>query len=196
MKGFVCFSFGRHSAAFRWTAVLIVLFGISTRALCGDIYAAVKADDADAVDALLKENPGLVASTNYYANDLGWTPLHVAAIFDRKEVVKVLLANKANIEAKDRLGHTPLEQGAMRGSKAVVALLLANKANINARDISKDTPLMVAAVNNQKEIVELLLSKGADINARNVAGWTALRFAIERGNKEVADMLREHASSE
>ena len=44
-------------------------------------------------------------------------------------MVELLLANKADINAKDKGGTTPLRVAAFAGHKDVVALLLANKAD-------------------------------------------------------------------
>jgi ankyrin repeat protein len=65
-----------------------------------EIHEAAKAGDLKKVKVLLKGNPELVFSKDKHAS----TPLHKAAFFDRKEVAKVLLANKAEVTAKDGLG--------------------------------------------------------------------------------------------
>jgi ankyrin repeat protein len=177
-------------------AVVLLALGWSNFALCDEIHDAAMAGDVGKVEALLKHDPDLVFSTNYGANNKGWTPLHVAALFDRTNVAKVLLANKADVDAKDSDAHTPLHMAAGKGKEDFVALLIANKADINAKDIMKGTPLIVAADNNRKEVVELLLANKVEVNARNIEGWTALRFAEERGHKEVADALRAHGANE
>ena len=39
----------------------------------------------------------------------GWTPLHHAALRDHKEIIKLLLSNGANVNAKTSEGLTPLD---------------------------------------------------------------------------------------
>ena len=51
-----------------------------------------------------------------------------------KDVAELLLANKAEVNAKDNNGWTPLHLAAPKGHKDVAELLLANKAEVNAKD--------------------------------------------------------------
>ena len=61
------------------------------------------------------------------------TPLHCAAAEGHKDVAELLLANKAEVNAKDNNGGTPLHDAAVKGHKDVAELLLANKAEVNAK---------------------------------------------------------------
>jgi hypothetical protein len=70
-----------------------------------DIHQAAQDGNLEKVTALLKENPGCVSATD----EEGRTPLHVAALFRRVEVIKLLLASNADVNAKDNDGHTPLQ---------------------------------------------------------------------------------------
>jgi ankyrin repeat protein len=60
------------------------------------------------------------------------------------EVVKLLLANKADVNVRDRHGDTPLHYAAATGDIQLVRLLLASKAEINAMDRDGSTPLHLA----------------------------------------------------
>jgi len=53
----------------------------------------------------------------------GWTPLHWAALEGHKGMAELLLANKADVNAKDNKGYTPLYYAADKGHKDVVDLL-------------------------------------------------------------------------
>ncbi len=86
------------------------------------------------------------------------TPLHLAAEKGFKDVTELLLANKADVNAKNNLGWTPLHFAAREGSTNVVELLLANKADINAQDNNGRTPLQFAE--GHKDIVKLLRQNG------------------------------------
>jgi hypothetical protein len=85
----------------------------STPIFCGEIHDAVEAGDLAKIKALLKENPKLVLSKD--AN--GWTPLHRAAWNGHMDVAKLLLANKADSNAKDNCGETPLHLAAPKDFK-------------------------------------------------------------------------------
>ena len=45
-------------------------------------------------------------------NDYGSTPLHRPAFSGHKEIVELLIANGADLNAKDVNGHTPLDEAA------------------------------------------------------------------------------------
>lgn len=129
--------------------------------------------DLRAVRALLAVNPDLV----FNKVDHGMTPLHDAAYGGRKEVADFLLANKAEVDAKDIIVQTPLhwavEHSDGRPSyKATAESLLANKAEVNARDALGRTPLHYAALHGDKGLAELPLANRADVNAKDNGGFT------------------------
>lgn len=139
-------------------------FGIHDVAACGEIGK---------VNALLAENPGLASKVDSDGN----TPLHGAARNDHKDVVKVLLAHGAEVNAKDNEGATPLHLAAGRGNKDVAELLLANKAEVNAKRRGDATPLHNAASGGHKDVMRLLLAHEADVNATTWGGDTPLHYA-------------------
>jgi len=72
---------------------------------------------------------------------------------------RILVANKAEINAKDNDGRTPLSIAAGNGEKEMVGLLLANKAEVDAKDKKGETPLHYAAALGGKDVAELLLGQ-------------------------------------
>lgn len=101
----------------------------ASRDLCGEIHDAAKQGDLAKIQTLLKGHPDLVFSKD----QLGYTPLYVAARYDRTDVAKLLLANGADVNsrtvAKDNADDdgmddwTPLHEAAYWGYKDVVKLL-------------------------------------------------------------------------
>lgn len=69
---------------------------------------AAKNGDLKVIKALLKRNPRLVSSRD----DRGATPLFWAAFYGHLNVVKFLVANGADVNAKDEHGETPLAAAA------------------------------------------------------------------------------------
>jgi len=91
---------------------------------------------------------------------LGTTPLGRAVLAGFKEIVELLIAKGANVNAKDNWNWTPLHS-AVYGHKDIVELLITEGANVNARDGADRTPLFYAKDEGNAEIVELLGKHGA-----------------------------------
>jgi ankyrin repeat protein len=88
-------------------------------------------------------------------SDRGATPLHFAAGEGNGDVVNLLLAKGADVNAKDAYGgRTPLYDAIRARSKDIVAQLLAHGADVNARDDRGFTPLHIRAIRGDKEQVE------------------------------------------
>ena len=95
----------------------------------------------------------------------GLTPLHVAAGSGQKEIAELLIAEGADVNAKDtKFGGTPLYFAANGGHKEIAELLIANGADVNAKSESKNglfkgrTPLDSAEYN--PETADLLRKHG------------------------------------
>jgi len=70
-------------------------------------------------------------------NRLGWTPLHYAASTGKLETARMLIANKAIIDAPAPDGTTPLMMAAHSGSEAMVRLLLDHRAEVTTQNLQK-----------------------------------------------------------
>ena len=158
-------------------------------------HGAVQSCDLQTVKALLADNPDLVSSKDGKSgykplHKCGWTALHTAAANGYKDIVELLLAHKAEVNARDQLGQTPLHVSALRlGNECVVELLLASHADINARDTDRWTPLHTAAYGGVAKVAEMLLARRAKVNARDRERKTALHLAAQIDFKEVPELL-------
>ena len=103
----------------------------------------------------------------------------------RKEILELLIAKGADVNAKRDDGETPLHQAAfLMVAKEIIELLINKGADVNAKSDDGWTPLHVAASNEGlKEIVELLIDKGSDVSAKSDRGWTPLHYAAEGHRK-------------
>ena len=133
----------------------ICILAWSGLAFCGEIHDAAKNGDLEKVRALLKANPDLANSKD----DTGETPLHFATGKGSKEIVELLLTNKADVNVKDKAGETPLHYAAY-GGKEVAEILLAHKADVNAKDDTGNTPLQLATMMDRKDVADLLRQHG------------------------------------
>ena len=93
-------------------------------------------------------------------NDDGWTPLHKAAYEGYREIVELLIAKGADVNAKNKRGMTPLHLAAEYGRNQVVELLIAKGADVNAEDEDGETPLNRAIKVKQTDLADLLRKHG------------------------------------
>ena len=74
----------------------------------------------------------------------GWTSLHLAACLGQMKAIQDLIANKADIEAKNKHGWTPLHVAAFVGQIEAVQLLLNHQAPVDVIDYKGRTPYDIA----------------------------------------------------
>jgi ankyrin repeat protein len=99
------------------------------------------------------------------AGDLtsGRRALHEAAENGCYDVVKLLLAMGAELDATDRWSLTPLHRAAFQGECLLVELLLSHGANIDAKIMDGQTALHLACENGQVDTVRLLIKRGINV---------------------------------
>ena len=115
--------------------------------------------------------------------------LHVAAIENDMEAARWLIANGAEVNAKNKAGSTPLHGAARENAVAVAELLIAKGAEVNAKNNDGWTLLHRAAGNNATEVAELLIAKGAEVNAKDDKDRTPLHVAAYWNWAAVAKVL-------
>ncbi|XP_019861852.1 PREDICTED: arf-GAP with coiled-coil, ANK repeat and PH domain-containing protein 2-like, partial [Amphimedon queenslandica] len=91
-------------------------------------------------------------------DDLNYTPLHIAACFNKLEAdsVQFLIRNNANIESRDTSGFTPLMRAAVNGSSQSLIILLQNGANATAINNDGKTALDRAELHGHTVVVHKL----------------------------------------
>jgi ankyrin repeat protein len=163
---------------------LWLALGTSVWAKSGDIHKAVANGDLNKVVALLNGHPELVESRN----SLGLTPLHVAVMHHQVEAAALLLANGADVNARDPHQQTPLLLAMFTyNHDKMMRLLLAKGADVNLSDSGNMTPVFYAVQQGQIDDVKLLIANDANINF--VAGMTPLVSAVMKSNVELVELL-------
>ncbi|NOY41481.1 MAG: hypothetical protein GXP26_06555 [Planctomycetes bacterium] len=100
------------------------------------------------------------------------TPLQYAASFGRLDMVRLLLKNKATVDAFDLAGRTPLMWAASKDRTNIVEMLLDSGADLHHMSRKKWTALHFAADKGQFEAAQLLLDRGASLSAKTADGKT------------------------
>ena len=122
-------------------------------------------------------------------DEVGWTPLHSAALNNAIETAKLLIDAGADVKAKDDYGQTPLHHASRWNSIETAKLLLERGADVGAKNIWGQTPLHLATRMNAIETAKLLLDAGADVDAKTDSGWTPLDTAY---SYEMKDLFKKY----
>ncbi len=167
------------------------LFAIQEPPELAGFHQAAQVGDLAKVKMLLASNPDLVFTKN--KKELNATALHGAVMNGHKEVVELLLASGAEVNATiKKQGLTPLHFAVVRRQMDVIKLLLVHEAEINAKDSDGQTPLHVAAANGFKEEAELLLAHGAEVHATTNTGKTPFNYAMHYHHWEIIELLKQN----
>ncbi|KAJ9591792.1 hypothetical protein L9F63_001609, partial [Diploptera punctata] len=120
------------------------------------------------------------------------SPLMKAAEFAHFEVVKFLIDQGSEVNARNKDGYTALSLAARTGEPNVVELLLQNGADVNTSGgWYNRTPLMLSAEYGHHKVANLLIDHGTAINARDEGGYTALSIAARKGRVKIVQLLLE-----
>ncbi|KAA8914166.1 ankyrin repeat-containing domain protein, partial [Sphaerosporella brunnea] len=121
--------------------------------------------------------------------DVGWTPLHCAAVKGHDVVAMLLIDNGAAVCTTAEDESTPLHWAAYAGHATMRELLIENGAVVCAARDDGETPLHCAASESHPVVCELLISKGANVSAVTTIGHTPLFSAAWLEDEEVARTL-------
>ncbi len=114
----------------------------------------------------------------------GNTQLHNAIQDNESEVIDILIANGAQVNAKNNNDNTPLHYAGK--SQEITALLINKGADVNAKNNQGITPLHNV---RQAEVATILIAHGADINAQDKKGKTPLHYLVINDSQSAAELL-------
>ena len=131
------------------------------------------------------------------ANSAGWTPLMHASRHGHVNVVSLLLQNKADINAQNRLGASSLTLAARGGHLQTCKVLIESGIDLNPSTgigltTCEFTPLMAAAQMGQDTVVRHLMDRGFDSLYRTPStGINSLMLAALNGHMTTAQIFIE-----
>lgn len=141
------------------------------------LYYAAESGNLDVVREILRYHPDVNLSG--YG---GKTPLFAAGDYRstdkdgaRVEIVRILVAAGADVNARDKDGNTPLHETFLTD---VEEELIQLGADVNARNNDGETPIFTTV---DDAAIPLLIRHGADLTIRNNEGQTVLDAASAKG---------------
>lgn len=133
---------------------------------------------------------------HFEPNEEKLTPLHVACIYSKFDVVMACIEDSMEINASDIFNCTPLHYS-VQGNQSleVVKLLLENgaKLDIKAGEDLTTTVLHMSVRAGNITVTEMLLQK-IDVNERDRIKSTALHYAAESGYLQMVELLLDNGA--
>ncbi|KAA3680817.1 transient receptor potential cation channel subfamily A member 1 [Paragonimus westermani] len=150
-------------------------------------YACIK-DDLECVQLLFNAKPELRSTVLRMPNKNGYTPLHLAAVYNHEKMICYLVEQGSPLEMTDRNGWTPLLLAAIKGAFQACVQLLRLGANPNAHDLTNRNLVhllmlfrgpgvrTVLPEMNNNELFKRL------VNEKDNYGSTPLHYSTQMGN--------------
>ena len=122
------------------------------------------------------------------------TPLFYAAVSGDKELLKKIIINGADVNARDIDGDNVLLElifkgkGQTKDDLDIFKILLGSGANINSRNRYDQTPVAHAIMKNLNDLVDLLFTQKIE-NIHGNDGYTLLHYAADNNNLHAIKLI-------
>ncbi len=131
-------------------------------------------------------------------NQLGLTPMHLAAQSGNLELVSLFIKAFADINVQDNKGNTPLHYATINKNVKIMRFLVCKKARLNVPNALGLTPLHIVCQGGEHSDVtfsNLLDFAGADPQVIDKKGNTPLHYACMYNHLKMAkDLIRENVN--
>jgi ankyrin repeat protein len=144
-----------------------------------DFFVAVQQGDINKVHSLI----------NRVGIDTRSTAVHTAILFGKYDILKLLIENGADINAKDNQGNSPIHGAIENNEIHILRLLIEKGADINAKNNLGQSPLHLAVELDNFNCAQVLILSRVDINAQNNLGQSPLHLAVELENFNYVQVL-------
>lgn len=162
----------------------------------GQLYNAITYEDVPKARSALAAG---IDWANDGKTDHQFSALHFAVGHTSSngvEILKLLLASKADVNARAEYRQTPLHFAAQSGNAVALKLLIQHGADVSAQRRDLKTPLHLAASSGHIEAVKMLLQNKANVKARDLYKNTPLMCAVAAKHKDVEKFIRQHGAKE
>ncbi len=161
----------------------------------GEMFVkALRAGSVDTIKTLLESG----FDPNFPIH--GHTPLSLAMLYGRIQVVELLLSEHANPNALTTsgeagpFGETPLQYAVQADDLRLAALLIRSGAEVNAKAPTGTTAIQSAVRAGHLDAIQLLAEHGADVNVRDAEGASPLDNTVWFGFLDTVAILLVHGA--
>lgn len=163
-----------------------------------DFFEAIAKNDLTQVNMFIKRG----IDVNQKDED-GQTALMIATMNNHPKIVKILLENKADVDAygKHAVDRNPINYASAYGLTDIVTILIEYKPNMMLLNAYGGTPLIPACEEGHYEVAKLLLEKtNVNVNHINNLGYTAIyEVVFTKGRSpiyvDIAKLLIKHGAN-
>lgn len=120
-------------------------------------------------------------------SEMRLTPILVAAVYRKDDILKLLVKHGAKVDSKDESGMNALLYACERDNLNQVGFLLKAGAQVNSQNSSGLSCQIYAASMGRLSLLKLLLSENADVNLQTERGATPLMVAVD--NVDIVETL-------
>lgn len=149
-----------------------------------DVEQIILRNDVSSLNIWLSKHDleGFYSSHNY-------TPLIYSIVFNKPEIVKILINRGAKLETSCE-SKSPLLFALEYNRSSIAKYLIHKGASVKVRDSLNNTPLFYAAAFDNIRIMRLLIKKGVPIEVKNKLKITARNYAVLINKQKAANFLK------
>ncbi len=119
----------------------------------------------------------------------GVTALWIAASYNYREIVQILVEAGADVHCKGTMYEQPIHYAAQEGDTGMVQTLVKAGADPNCKDEDGNQPIHLAAQEGHMEMIEMLVEAGANVDCKDDKGWQPIHCAACSGRTGIIELL-------